>query len=414
MFYPIYHNFGAPGLQLLKYGLGLATLGLVYLTARKRGAGELAAVLGIFLIAGLLRMGYGPVRAQVITYFCFALTLYLLESARLSGRWSRLGYLLPIQIIWCNAHGGFLAGLGLIFIYAAGQTLSRRPARVFWIFGALSVLSTLINPYGVKYWSYLIHAVTMPRPHITEWLSVYGALGGPGGRGPLLYFFLLNVAALVWFFRFREITAGLALALTAYLGWQHLRHQPFFLLVLGAYLPGLLAVYLEDLASRARLRACWHRLGVKIPVTAGILLVILNTYHFCQSSPLTLRLPPIPEKTAESPFYYPLGAMDYIRRHGLAGKILVHFDWGEYLMWDLYPRCQVALDGRFETVYPPQVAMEYVDFILGTPNWRRFLLQYPPDLILLDSRSQVYALLRGEPGWQSVYADQGCALLIRK
>jgi hypothetical protein len=413
IFYPIYQNFGAPGLQLLKYALALATLGLVYLTARKRGSGELAAVLGIFLISGLLRMGYGPVRAQVITYFCFALTLYLLESARVSGRWPRLGYLLPLQLIWCNAHGGFLAGLGLILIYAVGQTLSGRPARFFWIFGALAGLVTLINPYGVKYWTYLIHAVTMPRPQIAEWLSVYQAFGEQGVRGSLLYFFLLNVIAVVWVFRFREITGALALTLTAYLGWKHLRHQPFFLLVLGAYLPGLLSVYLEDLASRARLMACWHRLGVKIPVTAGILLVILNAYHFLQPSPFSLRLPPIPEKAAESPFYYPLGAMDYLRRHGLGGKILVHFDWGEYLIWDLYPHCQVALDGRFETVYPPEVAKEYFDFILATPRWRQFLLHYPPDLILVDSRSRVYALLRAEPGWRLAYADQGCALLRR-
>lgn len=90
LFYPLYQALGALGLQVLKYGLGLATMGLVYLTARVRGAHPLPAALFIAILLSAARYGYYPVRAQVFTCFFFALSLYLLERARLSGRWRGL------------------------------------------------------------------------------------------------------------------------------------------------------------------------------------------------------------------------------------------------------------------------------------------------------------------------------------
>ncbi len=86
IFYPVYCALGAAGLQLLKLSLGLATVWLVYLTARRRGANFWSALLGLWFVQVFLATGYSPVRAQLFTYFFFALSLYVLESARLSGR----------------------------------------------------------------------------------------------------------------------------------------------------------------------------------------------------------------------------------------------------------------------------------------------------------------------------------------
>ena len=408
VFYPLYQATGAPCLQFLKYACVLGTLGLAYATARKRGSTAIAAAFGVFLVHNLFRMGYSPVRAQVFTYLFFALSLYLLESARLSRRYGRLWWLLPVTVLWCNLHGGFPGGLGLIFIYGLGAVLSRQPARPYWLLFSLCGLATLINPYGLKYWTYLYQAITMPRPMISEWASVPQAYLSGANPGSLLYFLLLLAFAAIWCFRTREITPALALALTAYLGWRHLRHQLFFLILCATFLPGLWSAYLEDLRSRPGLKTLYQRLGWKIPLAAAILVVVLNTHNFLKLSPFSFRLPTMP--VAESPFYYPLGAIDYLQAHNLSGKILTFFDWGEYLIWDLSPRCRVALDGRFETVYPPEVVREYLDFIYAAPNWREFLQKYPPDFILIDSRTRIYHLLQAEPGWRTLYTDAGCAL----
>lgn len=108
-----------------------------------------------------------------------------------------------------------------------------------------------------------------------------------------------------------------------------------------------------------------------------------------------------------------MGAADYIRQRRLSGKLLLEFNWGEYAIWELFPRCRVALDGRYETVYPEAVATEYFEFIYGRPGWQDFLRHYPPDLVLVDSRSRIYSLLLGDEGWRLLYADPGCALFVR-
>ncbi|MBM4301448.1 MAG: hypothetical protein FJ121_07930 [Deltaproteobacteria bacterium] len=417
IFYPLYQTLGAPGLQVLKYALGLATMGTIYLTARRRGADLLptALILG-FTVAGL-SLGYSAVRAQVFTYFFFALFLYLLETARLSANWRGLWLLAPIQIVWCNLHGGFLAGLGLILLYAVGELLSRRPFWPYLGWFVLAGLATLINPYGLQYWSYLALAVTMPRPEITEWVSIFAGYqhGILEGREFIHFLGLIAVAlCLARLARWREITPALVLLFTLYLAVKHNRHRIFFTITFGAYMPVLLTAYFRDLSARPGFMAFLHRLGRRIPALMLILLTGFYAYKFASVNPLNLEVPSEPSLVSKNEPYYPVGAIAYIEQRQLSGKLLVNFDWGEYCLWRLYPQCLVAIDGRYETVYPESVHKEYFDFLMGRKEWRNFLEHYPPDLILIDLRSRVYGLLSGDPEWRQVYADPGCALFRRR
>ena len=84
---------------------------------------------------------------------------------------------------------------------------------------------------------------------------------------------------------------------------------------------------------------------------------------------------------------YPLGAIDYVREHNLTGNMLCEFNWGEYILWNLYPKCLVGMDGRYETVYPAKISREYFDFHSGRDGWRTFLENYPHDMILIKSNT---------------------------
>ena len=72
----------------------------------------------------------------------------------------------------------------------------------------------------------------------------------------------------------------------------------------------------------------------------------------------------------------------------------------------------MAFDGRYETVYPPEVEGIFFDFIDARPRWREFLEDYPPDLILLDKRMKIAELIRKEPQWRQIYIDAGCVLFM--
>ena len=417
IFYPLYQALGATGLQLLKYGFGLATALVIYLTARERGADRVSAALGLWITQFFLSIGYSPVRAQVFTYLFFAVSLYLLERARLSGRWRGLGFIVVLMIPWCNLHGGFVAGLGLIGLYAGGEALSRRP---FWPYLAvllLSGLATLVNPYGLEYWTYLLRAVSMPRPEISEWASVLKAWQTGQPKEPTIYLMVLLVFSffLIWWAKWKEITPGLVTALMLYLGLKHQRHLIFFFMVIGAYFPVLIMAYREVLKSRPGFLALGQRLGRAAPVLGLALLTLVFAYKFMSKSPLSLRIPPCPDKQDPSIIlHYPVGAINYIQKNNLSGNLLSEFHWGEYLIWVLYPQCRVAMDGRYETVYADTLFDQYTDFIHGRKSWRDFLTHYPPDLVLIDSKSKARPLLLKEPGWQQVYEDGGCALFLRQ
>lgn len=416
LFYPIYQSLGAYGLQLLKYVLGLAAAGFIYLTALKRGAPPVIAALGVWVVNLFLVMGYSPVRAQVFTYAFFPLYLYLLESARITSRWRGLWYLVPIQVLWCNLHGGFVSGLGLIALYALGEALSRRPFRPYLGVLLASVLITLLNPYGPAYWNYILRAITMPRPDITEWASVVHAY-----QRSLItsfeFFYLLAMivfsALLAWWARWREATAGLALAVTLYLGLRHLRHQVFFMMLVGAYLPVLVTAYWEVLRSRPSFMARWERLGLKISTLLVAFMLVVYSFGFLRYFSLNLKIPPQPGVQTEGALYYPVGAIKYIQKHRLSGTLLIEFIWGEYALWTTYPQCRVALDGRYETVYPEAVAQEYFDFLYGRDNWRQFLEHYPADMILISLKVPAYPLILKESRWRLIYSDTGCALFLR-
>jgi hypothetical protein len=111
----------------------------------------------------------------------------------------------------------------------------------------------------------------------------------------------------------------------------------------------------------------------------------------------------------ESP-YYPVGAVKFIKEEGLSGNILAKFEFGEYLIWELYPRCLVGIDGRYETVYRPEVSEKYFNFQAARANWRQFLEDYPPDLLLLEKTDKIMKLVQLEPGWFPIYSDTGFVL----
>jgi hypothetical protein len=403
VFYPLFTAARAPGLQILKYCLGLGTLALAYATARRRGASQVAATLFILMAALILGRGYATVRAQIFTFFFFALVLYILERVRLSNRWGGLMWLPLILVPWANFHGGFVAGLGLIVLYALGEALSGRPFWPYVLTLVVATLATLINPYGYVYWIYLAKALSMPRPEIREWDPIWQAYHTGVYPLPSVLIFLALILFSLFVMRRKEkweLTEILVWVVTLGLAIRSVRHIPFFVLALCALLPPALKYYedyfrliLENNAffSWARRAFAWALL-----VLSAVILVIFFT-----RAPFSLI---IPER------YYPVGAVRYLGYNHLSGKLVVHYDWGEYVIYLLYPHFRVAMDGRYETVYPPEVCQIYWDFAFARPNWKTFLEQYPPDFILLPKNEETTKLLTRDPAWRIVYSDKFCIL----
>jgi hypothetical protein len=418
LFFLLHHAGGFEALQLLKLAAGMALWGCMFWGAKLRGAGPVSVAVTFLLLHPLFVIGYSPVRPQIFTFFFFALTLVILEGARRTGAWPILLWLAPMQVVWCNLHGGFVAGLGLIFLYSLGEALCRRPWRPYAYTLALAGAATLINPYFFNYWEYIVSAVVMPRAEIREWASLWRVFQEDHPAITLAPLIIMLITCLtVLAARWRDVTSLLILGITLFLGVRHYRHLTLFFIVAGIFLPPLLtrlwrtSSHFRPLQSAAARH--WHLLSPLILVNILLCLFIVGK-HFIGRQPLSFTIPSCAEARADIRVQYPVGALEYIKRQGLSGNLLTEFAWGEFLLWNLYPGCRVALDGRYETVYPPEVATRYFAFFRNPGEHRQFLRDYPPALILVRARRPVAEFLRREPGWREVYTDTGSALFQRQ
>ncbi|GAB7082384.1 hypothetical protein [Megalodesulfovibrio paquesii] len=419
LLYPLYAQWGGPALQLLKYLIIGSMVYAVYRGARIRGASPCSVLLLMVLWSPFIAFGFSPIRAQAFTYLFFAITLLLLEWCRLRNSMRPLWMLTPLMLVWANLHGGFLSGLAMPGIYCCAALLQRRSAWPYALAGAAAGLVTLCNPYGLAYWHEMLDAVTLPRSEIVEWKSVLFMLRGGEYQGhALLFCALALVAAALCLPRDNRKDPALGvLLITGYMAASHVRHLVFFALAFGIYAPSMLDTFLASLKENSPASPNrWRWLGLVwlcvppllLADTAWQLAGRLRHIH-----PLTLAAL---EKTTphDNRLFYPVGAVRFLKDAGLCGNILSNFAWGEYLLWELAPACRIGIDGRYETVYPPEITAAYFDFMYGRAGGMAFLEQWPHDLLLFASSDDMFHTARRLPGWVLVYADPHSRLFARQ
>ncbi len=111
---------------------------------------------------------------------------------------------------------------------------------------------------------------------------------------------------------------------------------------------------------------------------------------------------------------FPVKAVALLKQSNAAGNIVVHFDWGEYVLWHLGPRIKVSIDGRRETVYSERSYAENLRFTNGVGNWDGILEKHGTDLAFVSKKFPVFNLMQLKPGWTRVYEDPLSGLFVRR
>ena len=161
VFAAAFARLGPLGLGLLKAALCCLTVWIGRRFLLRRGLSPLRA--NLLLAASLLPFinQFGALRPAVFSFLFFLLTLLTIHAAE-SGAGRSL-WLAPLFFaLWANLHGGFLAGLGLLFLWAL-----LRPRRLGLCLGC--ALATLANPYGIRLWLFLWRTALGARWDILEW-----------------------------------------------------------------------------------------------------------------------------------------------------------------------------------------------------------------------------------------------------
>lgn len=191
---------GDSGLVLFKTLTIVFSILLVYLAARRRGASVQAVVL-TGLLWFILSHGRWIVRPHILSLFFFSLYLYLLARGT-GGFMKSLAIFIPLQILWTNAHAGFIMGYFLLGIPVLESLLAKNWKTVIRKVGVLgaAILSCGVHPNGFKSFTYITDFLSRPlfRKTIREWWSPFHPLYQPGHSISTTAIILVLILAATW------------------------------------------------------------------------------------------------------------------------------------------------------------------------------------------------------------------------
>jgi hypothetical protein len=430
MFALIHQRWGLPGVVVGSLAvICLTTAGLFRLVRRKCNNGFVA--IAVTLLATGACSIHWLARPHLFTLLFLVGALHIIDRAA-EGRTQLLAWLVPLTLVWTNMHGGFFViflllacyiGSGLLNAATEPNAALRRGFLVdlkpWLVTFAGCFLVTFINPYG---WGLHQHVYQyLSDPYQMEHIAEFQSLSFRGGA--TIYFEPLVLAAVLtalWDARHRRF-ADVFMSL----GWLHLaliaqRNLPIFAIASApAIARGIAAAvaaarkadpagWLQRVAERFESASrsfeetdrLWrvHLMSAAALAAVGLLLFL--------PKPVSAKFSPV-----QDPKWFPAGAMSVVRGPDTQ-RIFTTDQWGDYLIYNLYPSKKVFIDGRSD-FYGEKFGTRYLDTIEGKYNWSTTLDDYSIDTVLLQPTWPLATILKISRDWRLVYDDTHAVVFRR-
>ena len=164
-------------------------------------------------IASLKTTGERPV---LFTILFTALIFFLLEDYREKKK-KRILLLIPLMLLWCNLHGGFIIGIAIIIAFMFGEginfylkksTYSRKEILLFYSASVLAIGASFINPTG---WDAFFISMNIPfkykiiHENIQEYFSPFVFYKSKIYPLPYEYVLMVFIFPLILFLRSKKI-----------------------------------------------------------------------------------------------------------------------------------------------------------------------------------------------------------------
>jgi len=403
-----HERFGNPGLLAFKIFMGFCLV-LVLYTAIKSECSS-PPIRFLFLLLVVSTMGYGfSTRPHHFTYFFYALFLLLLKKWPQSRVFCL--FLVPIiGVLWANLHGAFFIGALLLAVYMileitksshVNDTVPRHIPELAAVLG-MFVLASLINPYGIRLWSFIFESFTMFRPYLSEW-APFNRLEQVLIHPDFIALAVLSFVGICFSRKPQDITWAGILAV-AFVGAIVLRRNiPLFAITASFVVPR----YLDDIAAKPvnALLTSLSRRVIIVFLCAFILVTSVAAFFFNKVNPFEMEV---------RQDRFPGGVVHFMKENRLSGNALVFFDWAEYSIWQLYPDCTQFLDGRFSDAYSKATIEDYFNFLYCGKNWDNALKNYPTDIVLIHRGNPVYRKMTSRDDWVLVCQNNIAALFLKK
>ncbi len=415
IFYSALKYFGEKGLIILKGILSAATILLCYKTVELRKPKSTISyniIYFVLMFTAVYKLLGEVVRCLLFTCLFFALFLYILERARQEKNKSLI-FLPIIMIFWSNIHGGCLSGLGLIVLYIIGEYLNKKPVKKYIITLIFCICALFINPYGIEYVKFLLSAGLMNREYITEWASPFSKKYLFDYLSYKYYLIVMIITQIVYLIKYRtgykniDKTKLLIILTVTYISITHLRHQTFFIFTAGTLLYDEFYTLFNSLIKffakkiRPDSEEIKNNIVLLKEITVYFLLIIIGFS----------RLTDI-QKMRITETKYPRYAVQFIKDNNIKGNLFVDFSWGSYCIYKLFPNNLIAMDGRYEEVYNPDLLNDFKNFHLVQNDWSKVIRDFKTDVMIIEKKYPIYKKLLTIKEWKQVFDNNVFAVFL--
>ena len=430
----IHHWMGLNGVVFITAAIMAATFVLVFRLAIRRG-GSLPIVLSMLVLS----LGSSAVhflsRPHVLSWLFTVVWFELLDSTAESNSESHRIFFLPaLMLLWVNVHGGFVFGFGLLaaYIFGAGIEYIIRSGQRYEIrmrlkrlslVSLLSLLASLVNPYGYKLHLHIYHYLS--DKFLMNQVSEFRSPDFHGAAQQCFAALLLITIVTLASVRRQQPARLLVILLAAYSGLYASRNLPVSSILLTLIVAPMLS---ETFAAGAGNGAIsrWLRSGishmqsfsarmetVELDFRGHVWLVVA----FVVGVAACMNGGRIGSAQLLNAYFddkrFPVEATQVIIQRDIRESIFCPDIWGGYLIYKLYPRTKVLVDDRHD-LYGDQFFKDYLKVIYVQPKWSKILDERHVDWIIVQKNSSLETILELTRGWKLIHADSTAVLFHRE
>ncbi len=413
---------GLNGVVLVSAAVITLTFFFLYLFMLRRRINSLVAV-SFTILAAFASSLHWLARPHIFSLplalaFIVILEMYQREKV------NHLKMLPPLMILWVNLHGGYILGLILVSIYAAGNLLlalttpdkdgeARKSFRALGVIAFVTLLATFVNPHGPAILYFPFH--NLGRAYlidtVAEWLS-------PDFHKYRLFEVTLLLFVTIFALSRKKIDVfeGIVALLLTHMSLYSIRFIPLFSIAVTPMAATRAGDLLESAVQRRGSMKAVKVIGdilraVSENVTAletrfNRHLWVYAALAICLMIGLNggrVRKAQVMEY-GHNKTEFPVDALDFALANHISGNVFNNDGWGGYMIYHAYPTYRVFLDGRSD-MYGVSLVKEYVKVSTASLGYEDVLDKYGVTWVIYNNDTALCQLLSASGKWRLIYAD---------
>ncbi len=341
---------------------------------------------------------------------------YVLLDAYQYGQKKNIFILPPIMLFWVNLHAGFVVGFMMLGVYLFGNIVGilfstenqkesyNKKFKLIGIITGVCLFVSLINPFGYKILLFPFKLVSNKfiMDHVGEFMS-------PNFHElmPFKYYLFLAIIILALSKVKLNVIELLLILMFTNMSLFSVRYVLLFSIIAAPILlrqfrpmlnqsDGKIAKFIKKRSDSISETDTLAK-GYVWPCVAVILVAVLVRVQIINFT-FDLETKPV-------------AAVEFIKAEHLQGNMFNNDEFGDYIIYDVWPQYRVFVDGRSD-MYGVDIMKEYLKVISIRRGWDEVLKKYNINWIIYNANTSLSTFLMQRDDWKLIYADKVANIFV--